>query len=216
MVDWFNALRAARFHYLQVAFPGASDADVSGAAVPLGVVLPSGGWCQGLTKGPPGPQSALPCPPRPREVTTGPLLDGARGRGAGLSRSLPQLVPKLSRNYLKEGYMEKTGPKVGGPAAGLRTSGPWGRREAGGASHPPTRGAAACFRGSSWHGSPGPEMFCKKGAPLARTVGLWVRPQPCLAPVTYLSPTWARRPHCALWSQLRPSLPWAGVGGRHR
>ncbi|XP_036864770.2 arf-GAP with dual PH domain-containing protein 1 isoform X4 [Manis javanica] len=48
MVDWFNALRAARFHYLQVAFPGASDAD---------------------------------------------------------------LVPKLSRNYLKEGYMEKTGPK---------------------------------------------------------------------------------------------------------
>ncbi|XP_062998986.1 arf-GAP with dual PH domain-containing protein 1 isoform X2 [Elgaria multicarinata webbii] len=50
MVDWFNALRAARFHYLQVAFPGASDID---------------------------------------------------------------LVPKLTRNYLKEGYMEKTGPKVG-------------------------------------------------------------------------------------------------------
>ncbi|XP_019493019.1 PREDICTED: arf-GAP with dual PH domain-containing protein 1 isoform X1 [Hipposideros armiger] len=48
MVHWFNALRAARFHYLQVAFPGASDAD---------------------------------------------------------------LVPKLTRNYLKEGYMEKTGPK---------------------------------------------------------------------------------------------------------
>nr|KAF6445794.1 ArfGAP with dual PH domains 1 [Rousettus aegyptiacus] len=48
MVDWFNALRAARFHYLQVAFPGASDAD---------------------------------------------------------------LVPKLTRSYLKEGYMEKTGPK---------------------------------------------------------------------------------------------------------
>uniref|UniRef100_A0A8C6Y4I3 PH domain-containing protein n=1 Tax=Naja naja TaxID=35670 RepID=A0A8C6Y4I3_NAJNA len=48
MVDWFNAIRAARFHYLQVAFPGASNID---------------------------------------------------------------LVPKLSRNYLKEGYMEKTGPK---------------------------------------------------------------------------------------------------------
>ncbi|RXM99919.1 Arf-GAP with dual PH domain-containing protein 1 [Acipenser ruthenus] len=48
IVDWFNAIRAARFHYLQVAFPGASDAD---------------------------------------------------------------LVPKLTRNYLKEGYMEKTGPK---------------------------------------------------------------------------------------------------------
>ncbi|XP_074961095.1 arf-GAP with dual PH domain-containing protein 1 isoform X4 [Phalacrocorax aristotelis] len=49
IVDWFNAIRAARFHYLQVAFPGASDVD---------------------------------------------------------------LVPKLSRNYLKEGYMEKTGPKA--------------------------------------------------------------------------------------------------------
>ncbi|XP_048465836.1 arf-GAP with dual PH domain-containing protein 1 isoform X2 [Rhincodon typus] len=48
IVDWFNAIRAARFHYLQVAFPGASDAD---------------------------------------------------------------LVPKLTRNYGKEGYMEKTGPK---------------------------------------------------------------------------------------------------------
>uniref|UniRef100_A0A671X6M3 ArfGAP with dual PH domains 1 n=1 Tax=Sparus aurata TaxID=8175 RepID=A0A671X6M3_SPAAU len=48
MVDWFNAIRAARFHYLQVAFPGASIADLS---------------------------------------------------------------PKLTRNYIKEGYMEKTGPK---------------------------------------------------------------------------------------------------------
>ncbi|XP_028979584.1 arf-GAP with dual PH domain-containing protein 1 isoform X2 [Esox lucius] len=48
MVDWFNAIRAARFHYLQVAFPGAYDTD---------------------------------------------------------------LVPKLTRNYIKEGYMEKTGPK---------------------------------------------------------------------------------------------------------
>ncbi|XP_023700203.1 arf-GAP with dual PH domain-containing protein 1 [Paramormyrops kingsleyae] len=48
MVDWFNAIRAARFHYLQVAFPGAGDAD---------------------------------------------------------------LVPKLTRNFIKEGFMEKTGPK---------------------------------------------------------------------------------------------------------
>ncbi|XP_062874797.1 arf-GAP with dual PH domain-containing protein 1 [Trichomycterus rosablanca] len=48
MVDWFNAIRAARFHYSQVAYPGAPDAD---------------------------------------------------------------LVPKLTRNYIKEGYMEKTGPK---------------------------------------------------------------------------------------------------------
>ncbi|XP_031698839.1 arf-GAP with dual PH domain-containing protein 1-like isoform X1 [Anarrhichthys ocellatus] len=48
MIDWFNAIRAARFHYLQVAFPGASD---------------------------------------------------------------EELVPKLTRNFMKEGFMEKTGPK---------------------------------------------------------------------------------------------------------
>ncbi|CAG5897802.1 unnamed protein product [Menidia menidia] len=48
MVDWFNAIRAARFHYLQVAFPGALNSE---------------------------------------------------------------LLPKLTRNYIKEGYMEKTGPK---------------------------------------------------------------------------------------------------------
>ncbi|KAK1878232.1 Arf-GAP with dual PH domain containing protein 1 [Dissostichus eleginoides] len=48
MVDWFNAIRAARYHYLQVAFPGASKSE----------------WLQ-----------------------------------------------KLTRNYIKEGYMEKTGPK---------------------------------------------------------------------------------------------------------
>ncbi|XP_072299399.1 arf-GAP with dual PH domain-containing protein 1-like [Eucyclogobius newberryi] len=48
MVDWFNAIRAARFHYLQGAFPVASISD---------------------------------------------------------------LLPKLTRNFTKEGYMEKTGPK---------------------------------------------------------------------------------------------------------
>ncbi|XP_071329706.1 arf-GAP with dual PH domain-containing protein 1-like [Trachinotus anak] len=48
MVDWFNAIRAARFHYLQVAFPGAPNSD---------------------------------------------------------------LLSKLTRDYIKEGYMEKTGPK---------------------------------------------------------------------------------------------------------
>ncbi|KAG7506190.1 hypothetical protein JOB18_048667 [Solea senegalensis] len=48
MVDWFNAIRAARFNYLQVAFPGTPKSD---------------------------------------------------------------LLPKLTRNYIKEGYMEKTGPK---------------------------------------------------------------------------------------------------------
>ena len=34
---------------------------------------------------------------------------------------LPQLVPKLSRNYLKEGYMEKTGPKVGAEQQAFRS-----------------------------------------------------------------------------------------------
>uniref|UniRef100_A0A8C5QP90 ArfGAP with dual PH domains 1 n=2 Tax=Leptobrachium leishanense TaxID=445787 RepID=A0A8C5QP90_9ANUR len=48
IVDWYNAIRAARFHYLQVAYPGAGDID---------------------------------------------------------------LVPKLTRNFLNEGFMEKTGPK---------------------------------------------------------------------------------------------------------
>ncbi|KAG7258318.1 hypothetical protein CRUP_022921 [Coryphaenoides rupestris] len=48
MVDWFNAIRAARYHYLQVAYPGALDTD---------------------------------------------------------------LVPQLTRNYVKEGLMQKTGPK---------------------------------------------------------------------------------------------------------
>ncbi|XP_067859956.1 arf-GAP with dual PH domain-containing protein 1 [Heptranchias perlo] len=47
IVDWFNAIRAARFRYLKGAFPKASDTD---------------------------------------------------------------LIPKLTRNYIKEGYMEKTGP----------------------------------------------------------------------------------------------------------
>lgn len=47
MVHWFNALRAARFHYLQVAFPGASDADVSGCC-PRG---PCGGLGWGLAQG---------------------------------------------------------------------------------------------------------------------------------------------------------------------
>ncbi|XP_030638097.1 arf-GAP with dual PH domain-containing protein 1 [Chanos chanos] len=48
IVDWFNSIRAVQLHYLKVAFPGASDAE---------------------------------------------------------------LEPKLTRNFLKEGYMEKTGPR---------------------------------------------------------------------------------------------------------
>ncbi|KAJ8283605.1 hypothetical protein COCON_G00024550 [Conger conger] len=48
IVDWFNSIRAVQFHYLKVAFPGATDVE---------------------------------------------------------------LKPKLTRNFLKEGYMEKTGPR---------------------------------------------------------------------------------------------------------
>lgn len=48
-MDWFNALRAARFHYLQVAFPGASDADVSGEG--SGEGGRHLGWVTGLNKG---------------------------------------------------------------------------------------------------------------------------------------------------------------------
>ncbi|KAM7146302.1 arf-GAP with dual PH domain-containing protein 2 isoform 1-T3 [Macrochelys suwanniensis] len=48
IVDWFNAIRAARFHYLRTTFPTAPEAE---------------------------------------------------------------LIPKITRNYFKEGYMEKTGPK---------------------------------------------------------------------------------------------------------
>ncbi|XP_019215865.1 arf-GAP with dual PH domain-containing protein 1 isoform X1 [Oreochromis niloticus] len=48
IVDWFNSIRAVQLHYLKVAFPGATDAE---------------------------------------------------------------LVPRLTRNFVKEGYMEKTGPR---------------------------------------------------------------------------------------------------------
>nr|XP_033818152.1 arf-GAP with dual PH domain-containing protein 2 isoform X2 [Geotrypetes seraphini] len=48
IVDWFNAIRAARLHYLKTEFPNAAAAE---------------------------------------------------------------LIPRITRNYLKEGYMEKTGPK---------------------------------------------------------------------------------------------------------
>ncbi|KAJ8406647.1 hypothetical protein AAFF_G00295630 [Aldrovandia affinis] len=48
IVDWFNSIRAIQLHYLKVAFPGATDAE---------------------------------------------------------------LKPKLTRNFLKEGFMEKTGPR---------------------------------------------------------------------------------------------------------
>ncbi|XP_057224814.1 arf-GAP with dual PH domain-containing protein 2 isoform X3 [Malurus melanocephalus] len=48
IVDWFNAIRAARYHYLRTTFPSVPE---------------------------------------------------------------PELIPKITRNFVKEGYMEKTGPK---------------------------------------------------------------------------------------------------------
>ncbi|XP_061233262.1 arf-GAP with dual PH domain-containing protein 2 isoform X1 [Neopsephotus bourkii] len=48
IVDWFNAIRAARYHYLRTTFPNVPE---------------------------------------------------------------PELIPRITRNYIKEGYMEKTGPK---------------------------------------------------------------------------------------------------------
>ncbi|NXE75138.1 ADAP2 protein, partial [Cochlearius cochlearius] len=48
IVDWFNAIRAARYHYLRTTFPNVPE---------------------------------------------------------------PELIPRITRNYVKEGYMEKTGPK---------------------------------------------------------------------------------------------------------
>ncbi|KAM9281439.1 arf-GAP with dual PH domain-containing protein 2 isoform 2-T2 [Morus bassanus] len=48
IVDWFNAIRAARYHYLRTTFPSVPE---------------------------------------------------------------PELIPRITRNYVKEGYMEKTGPK---------------------------------------------------------------------------------------------------------
>nr|XP_032607582.1 arf-GAP with dual PH domain-containing protein 2 isoform X2 [Taeniopygia guttata] len=48
IVDWFNAIRAARYHYLRTTFPNVPE---------------------------------------------------------------PELIPRITRNFVKEGYMEKTGPK---------------------------------------------------------------------------------------------------------
>uniref|UniRef100_A0A8C3N2H2 Uncharacterized protein n=1 Tax=Geospiza parvula TaxID=87175 RepID=A0A8C3N2H2_GEOPR len=49
IVDWFNAIRAARYHYLRTTFPNVPE---------------------------------------------------------------PELIPRITRSFVKEGYMEKTGPKV--------------------------------------------------------------------------------------------------------
>lgn len=46
MVDWFNAIRAARFHYLQVAFPGASDEEVRATDLMLWSVMSRKSWSE--------------------------------------------------------------------------------------------------------------------------------------------------------------------------
>lgn len=100
MVDWFNAIRAARFHYLQVAFPGASDEEVRRTR-----------GCRGARDA--SVESAM-------AFLQSPSL--SKGHRTSVYEYPPisdrflfillQLVPKLTRNFMKEGFMEKTGPKV--------------------------------------------------------------------------------------------------------
>lgn len=91
MVDWFNAIRAARFHYLQVAFPGASDEEVRKTQGLEGKL-----WWHFAR-----PQSLF-----------GLSFITLRACTHFWHFLLLQLVPKLTRNFMKEGFMEKTGPKV--------------------------------------------------------------------------------------------------------
>ena len=65
----------------------------------------------------------------------------------------PQLVPLITRNYLKQGFMEKTGPKVhpvflGGDFHGLSASGQWG--QSGEVGKWGTRGREEGGSGSKW------------------------------------------------------------------
>lgn len=87
IVDWFNALRAARFHYLQVAFPGASDADVSGGSLYLlgdeGYPASLGWWAEGWPRAPTHP------PPLSWDL----LAQWQRERGEGARRGGPQPEP---------------------------------------------------------------------------------------------------------------------------
>ncbi|CAF96994.1 unnamed protein product [Tetraodon nigroviridis] len=99
MVDWFNAIRAARFHYLQVAFPGASDEEVRRTR-----------GCRGARDA--SVESAM-------AFLQSPSLSKGHRTSVYEHPSISdrflfillQLVPKLTRNFMKEGFMEKTGPK---------------------------------------------------------------------------------------------------------
>lgn len=180
IVDWFNALRAARFHYLQVAFPGASDADVS-----------AGGLCLlGLGRWP--------------RVSTYPLLSsgacqlsnselGGRGEGAGdalgesdwegpglsLSSALvgPEALPELPEGRLHgengaqggSDRLARAPQRLGSqlPRAGVAV-------ESQSASNSPRQGLPTHHFGV-WMALD-PTTFCKRGPCGARTVGLWVEP----------------------------------------
>ncbi|KAM4824866.1 arf-GAP with dual PH domain-containing protein 2 isoform X1 [Urocitellus parryii] len=111
IVDWFNALRAARLQYLKMAYPELPESEGGLRIFPTAIVTgevclqwPStGGQCQSLaaslsTGGQAGAHMIKSCPLHrrnwPRET-----------------EGLIKLVPFLTRNYLKQGFMEKTGPK---------------------------------------------------------------------------------------------------------
>ncbi|EHB13290.1 Arf-GAP with dual PH domain-containing protein 2 [Heterocephalus glaber] len=75
IVDWFNALRAARLQYLKMAFPDLPEAEAQG-----------------------------------RKESAAPVVSSTKAEVRTLEVTL---VPLITRNYLKQGFMEKTGPKEG-------------------------------------------------------------------------------------------------------
>lgn len=216
-VDWFNALRAARFHYLQVAFPGASDADVSGCRLgDIGL-----GADHGL------PETVAP------QGTTATLLDSGApelscGGGAGFVGSsgggwtgelslFPALAGAEADPELPEGRLHGENGAQGASAAAP------GNRATPGGQHQMWWGVAWGWKGEasvhlhvptglSWGGwSWPPKCFVRAGGP---TDGNPLRAGPApLYPVPgpLLGPTPARRwPHS-------PDPAWACRGrGRPR
>ncbi|TRY83757.1 hypothetical protein DNTS_025255 [Danionella cerebrum] len=86
MTDWFMAIRAARFHYQKVAFPGANDEDRKGVKDETLVMNCSLfflwlGWSH------------------------------SSRRNSSVRVNVFQLVPRLTRSFTKEGFMQKTGPR---------------------------------------------------------------------------------------------------------
>lgn len=173
MVDWFNALRAARFHYLQVAFPGASDADVSAHCRP-------GPW--GRVGGDPGPPGL---PEAPEATTVGQPDSGASGLGAGFVeggrgggalslRPTPagaeadQELPegRLHGEDRAQGTSSRPHSPRAQPAVGVGHLGPGGAGVAVCASGTPRRGHSwplSAPSGSPWRGWPGPNHGLRAG-----------------------------------------------------